>query len=96
MRISKSRRSCGADATVLDRSDPRHCRVLAGEFYERGARVASVDRFRLCGSASGVPVKVVAQRIGHADVGVTLKVYAHVLPGDDEDAALRADSLLAP
>jgi len=55
-----------------------------------------VDRFRLCGSASGVPVKVVAQRIGHADVGVTLKVYAHVLPGDDEDAALRADSLLAP
>ena len=46
--------------------------------------------------ASGVPVKVVSQRIGHADVGVTLKVYAHVLPGDDEDAALRADSLLAP
>ena len=33
---------------------------------------------------------------GHADVGVTLKVYAHVLPGDDEEAALRADSLLAP
>ena len=26
--------------------------------------------------ASGVPVKVVSQRIGHADVGVTLKVYA--------------------
>jgi integrase len=46
--------------------------------------------------ASGVPVKVVSQRIGHADVGVTLKVYAHVLPGDDEEAALRADSLLAP
>ncbi len=45
--------------------------------------------------ASGVPVKVVSQRVGHADVGVTLKVYAHVLPGDDEDAALRADSLLA-
>ena len=45
--------------------------------------------------ASGVPVKVVSQRIGPADVGVTLKVYAHVLPGDDEDAALRADSLLA-
>lgn len=46
--------------------------------------------------ASGVPVKVVSQRIGHADVGFTLKVYAHVLPGDDEDAALRADSLLEP
>ena len=37
--------------------------------------------------ADGVPVKVVSQRIGHADVGVTLKVYAHVLPGDDVNAA---------
>ena len=45
--------------------------------------------------ASGVPVKVVSQRIGHADVGVTSKVYAHVMPGDDEDAARRADALLA-
>jgi len=44
--------------------------------------------------ADGVPVKVVSQRIGHADVGVTLKVYAHVMPGDDEGAALRADGLL--
>ena len=42
----------------------------------------------------GVPVKVLSQRIGHADVGVTLKVYAHVMPGDDEDAARRADLLL--
>lgn len=46
--------------------------------------------------AAGVPVKVVSQRVGHADVGVTLRVYAHVMPGDDEDAALRADFLLAP
>ena len=45
--------------------------------------------------AAGVPVKVVSQRIGHADVGVTLAVYAHVMPGDDEDAAPRADALLA-
>jgi integrase len=45
--------------------------------------------------ASGVPVKVVSQRLGHADVGVTLRVYAHVLPGDDEDAARRADALLS-
>ena len=36
---------------------------------------------------AGVPVKVLSQRIGHADVTVTLTVYAHVLPGDDEAAA---------
>jgi integrase len=45
--------------------------------------------------AAGVPVKVLSQRIGHADVGVTLAVYAHVLPGDDEDAARRAEALFA-
>ena len=33
--------------------------------------------------------------VGHADVGVTLAVYAHVLPGDDEDAARRAEALLS-
>lgn len=44
--------------------------------------------------AAGVPVKGLSQRIGHADVGVTLKVYAHVLPGDDEEAAARAESLI--
>lgn len=41
--------------------------------------------------AAGVRVKVLSQRIGHADVGVTLTVYAHVMPGDDEEAARRAD-----
>ena len=41
-------------------------------------------------SPAGVPVKVLSQRVGHADVGVTLAVYAHVMPGDDEDAARRA------
>ena len=45
--------------------------------------------------AAGVPVKVLSQRIGHADVGVTLTVYAHVMPGDDEEAARRADALFS-
>ncbi len=36
---------------------------------------------------AGVPVKVVSQRLGHSDVRITLMTYAHVLPGDDEDAA---------
>jgi integrase len=37
--------------------------------------------------AAGVPVKVLSQRLGHADIAVTLRVYAHVLPGDDAAAA---------
>jgi integrase len=37
--------------------------------------------------SAGVKVKVLSQRLGHADVTVTLRVYDHVLPGDDRAAA---------
>lgn len=35
----------------------------------------------------GVPIKAVCERLGHADVATTLRVYAHVLPGLDQAAA---------
>jgi integrase len=37
---------------------------------------------------AGVPLKVVSQRIGHANPTITMTTYQHVLPGDDEQAAL--------
>ena len=40
--------------------------------------------------SAGVPVKVLSQRLGHADIGVTLRIYSHVMPGDDEAAAALA------
>ena len=36
---------------------------------------------------AGQPVKVVAQRLGHADVAVTMRVYQHVTAQDDRAAA---------
>lgn len=39
------------------------------------------------------PVKVVSQRLGHADVAVTMRVYQHVAAQDDQapvEAAGRA------
>jgi len=36
---------------------------------------------------AGVPVHVVSQRLGHANATVTLTVYAHVMPGNQRDAA---------
>lgn len=36
---------------------------------------------------SGVDPKTVAERLGHADVATTLRIYAHVLPGRDAAAA---------
>lgn len=43
---------------------------------------------------AGVPVKVVSTRLGHADIATTLSIYAHVLMGDDHEAAERAASAL--
>lgn len=37
---------------------------------------------------AGVPVHVVSKRLGHASPVVTMTVYAHLLPGSDEEAAL--------
>jgi integrase len=37
--------------------------------------------------AEGVPIKVVSERLGHATIGMTMDVYAHVLPAMDRDAA---------
>lgn len=39
--------------------------------------------------ASGVPVPVVSQRLGHTNVAMTLNVYAHVLPAMDVAAVDR-------
>lgn len=37
--------------------------------------------------AKGVPVKVVSERLGHTSATITLQVYAHVMPGNQRDAA---------
>jgi integrase len=44
---------------------------------------------------AGVPVQVVAQRLGHAQISMTLEVYAHALPDAQRDAATRMSALLA-
>lgn len=34
--------------------------------------------------SEGVSVHIVSSRLGHADIGTTLRIYAHVLPNDEE------------
>jgi integrase len=43
---------------------------------------------------SDVPVKVVSERLGHADVALTLRIYSHVLPGMQKNAADGLDEML--
>jgi site-specific recombinase XerD len=43
---------------------------------------------------AGENIKVVSERLGHANVSITLEIYAHVLPGMQCDAANRMEELL--
>ncbi|HVL14796.1 MAG TPA: site-specific integrase [Gemmata sp.] len=38
--------------------------------------------------AAGASIKAVSRRLGHADVAITLRVYAHVMPDDAKLASL--------
>ena len=41
----------------------------------------------------GVPVKVASEMLGHSDVTTTLRIYAHVIEGAQEQAASAMDRL---
>jgi integrase len=43
---------------------------------------------------AGISPKVISERLGHSKVGFTLHTYAHLLPGMQEEAASRIDSVL--
>jgi integrase len=43
--------------------------------------------------AAGNSIKAVSRRLGHSDITITLKVYGHLLPDDDEKLAGQADAL---
>lgn len=68
----------------------------ASQMFTRRVDVAGLPRIGVHGLRhtwatlalrAGVPVKVVSERIGHADPAVTMQVYAHALEGDDATAA---------
>lgn len=44
--------------------------------------------------ASGMDVRMLAERLGHADASVTLRIYAHVFQGQRRRAAMSLGSLL--
>lgn len=44
----------------------------------------------------GIHPKIVQERLGHADISLTLNTYSHVLPNIQEEAAEKFDLLLVP
>ena len=47
-----------------------------------------------CSLAHGEHPKVVSERLGHYDPAFTLRVYSHVLPGMQAQAAMRLEERL--
>jgi integrase len=43
---------------------------------------------------AGVHPKIVSERLGHSNVGITLDTYSHVLPGIQKDAIERVNAIL--
>jgi integrase len=67
-------------------------------------RAAGLPQFRLLDLrhfmatqmlAAGVPIATVSQRLSHARASTTLNVYAHAVPGGDEEAAETLARILA-
>jgi len=46
--------------------------------------------------AAGVNIKAISQSLGHANIGITLDTYGHLLPGVGRTAAERFDKFLKP
>ena len=79
------------------------CRALVGHHFRQVCSAAGVRPIKVHGTRhtvatlllqAGVPVQVVAQRLGHAQITMTLEVYAHALPSMQQDAAARLGAVL--
>jgi integrase len=96
-----------ADAFVFSRS-PQGTQPLrpdlVSKFTVRAAKKAGVDThlhaLRHFSAtqliAGGHDVRTVAGRLGHADASITLRVYSHVLPERDREAAAALGRVLGP
>ena len=75
----------------------------ATRFFRQAAQRAGVPVIRLhdlrhthatLALSAGVHPKVVSERLGHANIGITLDTYSHCLPALSEEAACRVAALV--
>jgi integrase len=65
-------------------------------WFEQHTRAAGLPKIRLhdvrhsyatAALAASIPAKIVSERLGHANIAITMDTYSHVLPGLDVQAA---------
>ena len=45
---------------------------------------------------TGASPKVISERLGHSSIAITMDIYSHVMPGLQEEAAIRFEEALTP
>ena len=75
------------------------------KLFRKAAKMAGLPRIRLhdlrhthatLALSAGIHPKVVSERLGHANIGITLDTYSHCLPALSEEAACRIAALVVP
>jgi integrase len=76
---------------------------LFSAWFTQHARAADLPLIRLhdlrhsyatAALSAGIPAKVVSERLGHANIAITLDTYSHVLPNMQEQAAEQVAQLI--
>jgi integrase len=104
------RRLCGADykdlGLVFCQPDGSYLlpdlvsQVIVRRLKKAGIENASLHTLRHTHASillsKGVPLTAVSERLGHADVNITARIYGHALPDDDDRAAAAWEVWSAP
>jgi integrase len=89
----------------LNRNGRHYHKTKINEAFKNAIKRAGVPRIRFhdlrhtCATlllAAGVGIKAVSERLGHANVSITLKTYAHVLPGEQKAVSEVTGKLFSP
>lgn len=77
---------------------PSRLSITFGAFVKKTGRVIRFHDLRHTHASvllkKGIHPKVVSERLGHSNIGITLDTYSHVMPGMGREAALRFDEAL--
>lgn len=72
--------------------------IIVRRIQKAGIKDASLHTLRHSHASvllsRGVPLPLVSERLGHSNPNVTLKIYSHMLPADDQRAADEWDGLI--
>ena len=87
-----------------ENGEPYHPDLIS-QAFQKAVDVSGQPRIRLhdvrhtyatLALQAGVHPKVVSERLGHANISITLDIYSHAIPAMEEEAAAKVAALFMP